>query len=83
NKKTGQVTIIEKEKTIKKPLKYDTGLSDKTKIQRLKNLKEYEEAVRRNPPQKIDLYDQIAFEKDSLGYASSTWSNVDGRYALV
>jgi len=83
NKKTGQVTITEKEKTIKKPLKYDAGLLDKTKIQRLKNLKEYEEAVRSDPPQKIDLYDQIAFEKDSLGYASSTWSNVDGRYALV
>ncbi|MCY8549281.1 PHP domain-containing protein [Bacillus haynesii] len=83
NKKTGQVTITEKEKTIKKPLKYDAGLSEKTKIQRLKNLKEYEEAVRSYPPQKIDLYDQIAFEKDSLGYAFSTWNNVDGRYALV
>ncbi|MGD1416539.1 PHP domain-containing protein [Bacillus stercoris] len=81
NKKTGEVT--EKEKTIKQPLKYDMTHIEKTKAVRLENLRRYEKAVRENPPRKIELYEQIAFEKQNLGYAYSTWEEVDGALALV
>jgi DNA polymerase III subunit alpha len=82
-KKKRNGDVERKLKTVKRPLKYDSGLKDATKQQRLENLRAYEEAVRTNPPAKIELYDQIAFEKENLGYAVSTWDNVDGRLALV
>lgn len=81
NKRTGEVTY--KEKTVKKPLKYSIGLKDATKEVRLQNLREYEQAVRANPPRKIELYEQIAFEKENLGYAESTFPTMDGKYAIV
>jgi DNA polymerase-3 subunit alpha len=81
NKKTGEVKI--EEKVVKRPLKYDVKLKDKTKEERIQNIYAYHEAVKNNPPRKIELYEQIAFEKESLGYAISTWHNVDGSYALV
>ncbi|MEE5181056.1 PHP domain-containing protein [Bacillus subtilis] len=81
NKKTGDVT--EKEKIIKQPLKYDSGHNEKTKTVRLDNLRRYEKAVREKPPKKIELYEQIAFEKQTLGYALSTFNNVNGNLALV
>ena len=81
NKKTGEVT--EKEKTIKRPLKYDVKHNDKTKVQRLENLHAYEQAVKANPPKEITLYEQIAYEKQNLGYAYSKWEGVDGKFALV
>lgn len=80
-KRTGE--IRETPKTIKKPLKYADSLSEKSKVQRLENLREYEIAVRLDPPRKIELYEQIAFEKDNLGYAVTRWENVDSSYALV
>ena len=81
NKRTKDITIVSK--TVKTPLKYSDSLSDKSKEQRLINIRAYEKAVRANPPRKIELYEQIAFEKENLGYAFSTWDNVDGSYALV
>ena len=81
NKKTGEIKY--ELKTVKKPLKYDADHKDKTKQERLSNLREYECAVRNNPPRKIELYEQIAFEKEKLGYAISTWDNVDASFALV
>lgn len=81
NKKTKEISY--KDKVIKRPLKYDSGHNEKTIMQRLENLHDYEQAVRANPPRKIELYEQIAFEKENLGYAFSTWDNVDGSYALV
>jgi DNA polymerase III subunit alpha len=81
NKRTKEVTY--KEKVVKKPLKYSVGLKDATKEQRLQNLREYEEAVRANPPRKIELYEQIAFEKENLGYAESTFPTMDGKFAIV
>lgn len=81
NKKTKEITY--KPKTIKRPLKYTVNLKDATKLQRLENLHAYEEAVRANPPRKIELYEQIAFEKENLGYAYSTWDGVDSKFALV
>lgn len=80
-KKTGEVT--EKEKVIKIPLKYTKTLKDATKEQRLKNLHKYEAAVRSNPPRKIELHEQISFEKQNLGYAVSKWEDVDKSLALV
>src|SRR5690606_36586075 len=81
NKKTGEVT--KKIKTVKKPLKYGVKLKDNTKEVRLANIREYEEAVRANPPRKIELYEQIAFEKDNLGYAVSTSPQLPNSLALV
>jgi DNA polymerase-3 subunit alpha len=81
NKKTGEVKI--EEKVVKRPLKYDVKLKDKTKEERIKNIHDYHEAVKNNPPRKIELYEQIAYEKENLGYAVSTWHNVDGAFALV
>jgi DNA polymerase III subunit alpha len=80
-KKTGEVRKTLK--TVKRPLKYDAGLKDATKLQRLENLRAYEEAVRANPPRKIELYEQIEFEKEKLGYAESTFPTVKGDLALV
>jgi DNA polymerase III subunit alpha len=82
HKRTGALLRIE-DKIIKYPMKYTRDLADKTKEQRLSNIREYEKAVRANPPRKIELYEQIAFEKENLGYAYSTWENVDGKFALV
>jgi DNA polymerase-3 subunit alpha len=86
-------TIVEKKKrsgeiersikVIKRPLKYDTKLKEATRLQRLENLYAYEIAVRSNPPRKIELYEQIAFEKENLGYAISTWDTVSPAFALV
>jgi len=81
NKRTGEVTT--KSKTVKRPLKYDSGLKEATKLQRLENLRAYEEAVKANPPRKIELYEQISFEKENLGYAVSTWHNLDSSIAVV
>jgi DNA polymerase-3 subunit alpha len=80
-KKTGEVT--RKIKVVKRPLKYDVGHNDKTKDVRIANIRAYEETVRANPPRKIELYEQIAYEKENLGYAITTWDNVDGAYCLV
>ncbi|MER2006516.1 MAG: hypothetical protein ABS939_03610 [Psychrobacillus sp.] len=80
-KKTGEVQ--RKIKVVKRPLKYDAGLKEKTKNERLTNLRDYEVAVRANPPRKIELYEQIAFEKDNLGYAITTWDSVNPSFALV
>lgn len=81
NKKTGEVK--KKKKIIKKSLKYDENLKEKTKEERLKNMKDYEKAVRENPPQKIKLYDQINFEKEVLGYAVSTYPQLPDNVVLV
>lgn len=81
NKKTGEVK--KKKKIIKKSLKYDASLKETTKEERLKNMKDYEKAVRANPPQKIELYDQINFEKEVLGYAVSTYPQLPDNVVLV
>src|SRR5690606_18731606 len=81
NKRTKEVTY--KEKTVKKPLKYSVGLKDTTKEARLQNLREYEQAVRSNPPRKIELYEQIAFEKENLGYAESTFPTMANNIVIV
>lgn len=72
HKRTGVVTRKIETKTIKKPLKYSATLKEKTIIERLKNLREYEIAVRLNPPPKMSLYEQITFEREKLGYAVTT-----------
>lgn len=81
NKRTKEISY--KEKIVKRPLKYDSGHNEKTIVQRLENLRAYEEAVRANPPRKIELYEQIAFEKENLGYAFSTYPTVSNALALV
>lgn len=81
NKKTGEAK--KKKKIIKKSLKYDANLKETTKEKRLKNMKDYEKVVRENPPQKIELYDQINFEKEVLGYAVSTYPQLPDNVVLV
>jgi DNA polymerase III subunit alpha len=80
-KRTGEK--VKEIKTIKRPLKYDSKHAEKTKTQRLENLYEYERQVRLNPPEKIQLYEQIAYEKEILGYAYSTWEHLSGKICLV
>lgn len=82
-KKTKEVIVTETPKIVKKPLKYGINLKDKTKMQRLENLREYEKAVKANPPKKIELYEQIAYEKENLGYPISKWETVDSTLAIV
>lgn len=82
HKKTNALLRVET-KTIKKPLKYDVSLKEKTRLERLTNLREYEVAVKQNPPRKIELFEQISFEKENLGYAVSTFPTVTSDYALV
>ena len=81
--KTKKGKIKEERKNIKRPLKFSDSLVEATKLARLQNASDYEEAVRANPPAKVTLYEQIAFEKDALGYAVSTYPEVDDSYALV
>lgn len=81
NKRTGEVTT--KTKIVKRPLKYGIDLKEATKQVRLQNIRDYEKAVRANPPQKIELYEQIKFEKDNLGYAVSTYPQLPDNVVLV
>ena len=80
-KKTGEVRRTLK--TIKRPLKFEHKLSDKSKAERLENLQAYEITVRFTPPRKIELHEQIEFERENLGYAVSTYENVDKSLALI
>lgn len=83
NRKTKEVTTEEVIKTIKRPLKYDVKLKENTKLKRLNNLYDYYEVVKLNPPKKIELYEQISFEKENLGYAHSTYPTVADNIVLV
>lgn len=83
NKETKKMEEVKELKTVKRPLKFAKTLKPKTQEERLSNLRAYEEAVRANPPRKIELHEQISYEKENLGYAVSTYPNIDGRLALV
>lgn len=83
NKETKEMMDVEVEKTIKTPLKYDVGHKQETKDIRIQNIKNYEVAVRNNPPKKIELYEQIEFEKDMLGYAETVYHNLPNNIVLV
>ncbi|SDX97225.1 DNA polymerase III subunit alpha [Thermoactinomyces sp. DSM 45892] len=64
-------------------LKYTKGHKEKTKQQRIANLENFEKAVRDHPPQKVSLHEQISFEKETLGYAVSTFEDVSESFAVV
>jgi DNA polymerase III subunit alpha len=83
NKETKEMEEVKELKTVKTPLKYSPTLKEVTRNQRLENLRAYEKAVRDNPPRKIELYEQISYEKTNLGYAESTYPSVSGDIALV
>ena len=55
--------------------KYDKKHTDKTKIKRIPLLKEYEANADRNV--KINVQDQLALEKDVLGYMETTFPQLD------
>lgn len=81
--KTLHFKLKRTEKTLVMNMAYGLGLKDKTKKERFKNIKMYEEALRENPPRKIELYEQIAFEKETLGYAESVFPMVANDIAIV
>lgn len=81
NKRTGEVS--KKIKTVKTPMKYSNTLKEATQIQRLQNLALLEIELRKNPPRKIELFEQISFEKENLGYAESVFPSVDSHVAIV
>ena len=83
NKETLKMEEVQVPKVIKYPMKYGKDLKENTKEVRLENLRNYEKAIRANPPAKIEMYEQIAYEKEKLGYAYSTWENVNKKFALV
>ncbi|UUV46994.1 DNA polymerase III alpha subunit [Bacillus phage vB_BanS-Thrax5] len=66
-----------------KGIKYDKKHIDKTKAKRIALLQAYQEEVMNAPEEKIDLFEQIAFEKDALGYAVTKFPNVDPNITLV
>lgn len=69
--------------TRKKPLKYSRTHIDKTKEKRIENIKEYYQAVLDNPPAKESMYQQILFEKDSLGYSVTTFPSLPDSVFIV
>jgi DNA polymerase III alpha subunit len=76
-------TLEEKWKTVKKLIVYKSDLTEKNFEERMQNIYEYQEAVKKNPPPKIELYEQIKFEKDVLGYAISVFENIDEDIVVV
>ena len=82
-KKNKKGEIRKELKTAKKPLKYTSALKAETKEQRLKNLREYELAVRSNPPKGKSIHKQILFEKETLGYSVTTYPELAKNIILV
>ena len=82
-KKNKKGEIRNELKIIKKPLKYSSTLKEETKLQRLQNIREYAEAVKLNPPTKPSVYNQIMFEKDNLGYSTTTYPNLPDNMVIV
>ncbi|MFQ3543674.1 PHP domain-containing protein [Halobacillus rhizosphaerae] len=66
-----------------KGIKYEKKQVEKTKAKRLPLLREYYDEVMSTPNEKVDLFEQIAFEKDALGYAITKFENVNPNYCLV
>ena len=83
NKQTKKMEDVLENKIVKTPLKYDKKHIQKTKETRLDNLRKYEKAVRDNPPEKIDIYDQILFEKNNLGYIETFYPKTPNNVTIV
>lgn len=66
-----------------KGIKYDKSYVEKTKLKRLELLKAFEIDTLSAPDENINLFEQIAFEKDVLGYAITKIENVNKNIALV
>lgn len=77
--------LLELYRTFKdgKGVKYDKGHIEKTRIKRLEALTEIQKEIMASPPSKIDLFEQIAFEKDVLGYSITRMESVSKNIALV
>lgn len=68
----------------KVPLKYDPKHKDNTKEKRLENIKNYELAVKANPPKSMDLVELLRYEKENLGYSISTYPTIaDDTYVII
>lgn len=65
-----------------KGIKYGKKYVDKTKQTRIESLLNFEKETLAEPDVKIDLFEQVAFEKDVLGYAMTT-VNIGPNYCLV
>lgn len=75
--------IKEFEDTKKFPVLYNKTYTDNTKQKRIGNIKLYAQRLEENPLPKKTLAEQISFEKDSLGYAITTYPELSNAYALV
>lgn len=66
-----------------KGIKYDKTYVEKTKLKRLELLRAFEIDTMSAPEDSINLFEQIAFEKDVLGYALTKMEDVNKNIALV
>ena len=66
-----------------KGIHYSKDHVDKTKIKRIEILTDLEREIMAEPPDKIDLFGQVSFERDVLGYAITKIKNVSEDFALV
>lgn len=66
-----------------KGLFYKNSHTEKTKNQRIELRREKEKEIISQPDEKIDLFEQITFEKDILGYAITKIDNVSPNMVLV
>lgn len=66
-----------------KGIKYDIKYIEKTKQKRLELLRKLQDEIMSSPDEKNDLLEQIAFEKDVLGYAITKIESVGKNLALV
>lgn len=82
DRKTKEVTIVEKEKTHKRPVSYSVTHKDDTKEVRTRNAHDYYAAVSAKPPKKTDAWTQLSFEREKLGYEISTW-DVDDSLVVI
>lgn len=80
-KRTGE--IVKELKTTKFPMKYNNKLSDKTKQIRMGNLTNYYNAVLEVGYDKTSIHEQIAFEKETLGYIETIYPNLKSNIFLV
>ncbi|MGL6083889.1 MAG: hypothetical protein ACRC4N_16065 [Gammaproteobacteria bacterium] len=75
--------INEKGKLKTIPLKFSHSLKEKGQIVRYENMLAYQEAVRNNPPEKVQIFDQLKFEMDALGSCMTFFPNMKEDYWIV
>lgn len=65
------------------PLKYSSTLVEKNKLKRIDNIKNYEIAVKNNPPTDFSLREMLKYEEENLGYAMTTYPEMNDNVFIV